>query len=60
MTELLMALAAMSAVSFLVCLYALVASRIKRLRKIVPLLGVVAPKEDAYGPITTKKKKEVK
>jgi hypothetical protein len=56
MTELLIALAAMSVVSFLVSLYAVIEYRMKRIKKISTLLGVVAPKEDSYGPIPTKKK----
>jgi hypothetical protein len=56
MTELLIGIAAIAIA--LLC-YAVIRRSLKRAEKLAPLLGVVSPKEDAYGPLSNKKK-EVK
>lgn len=55
MTEILIALAALSVVAFAAIFITVVRSRAKRLLEIAPLLGVVKPHEDSYGPLSTKK-----
>jgi hypothetical protein len=55
MAEMLIALAALSVVAFVAIFITVVRSRAKRLIEIAPLLGVVAPREDSYGPLPTKK-----
>lgn len=55
MTNMLIVLAVLSAISFITAAIAVIRSRAKRLLEIAPLLGVVKPQEDSYGPLSTKK-----
>jgi hypothetical protein len=55
MIEMLIALAALSVVTFVAISVTVIRSRAKRLIELAPLLGVVPPREDSYGPLSTKK-----